>query len=248
MDKQALVNKKAWEHRAYEFWNNRHGGAAEQAAKIVANPAVRKHYRKYLDNVSGKKIANPCGSNGRQAVPLAFLGADVTVFDISEGNKRYALELAAAAGVSIDYVLGDFLEIDLDEYGEAYDIVYAEGGILHYFSDIDMFTKILFSITKPNGRLILSDFHPFRKISSASLGTDGDYFDKQIHSGKVAYQDFFPKDEQEDFPKCSLRFYTLSEIINSVITAGFTIEEFLEHPAVDDEKRPAEFTIIAYSK
>lgn len=40
------------------------------------------------------KIANPCGSNGRIAVPLALLGADVTIFDISEENKRYALELA----------------------------------------------------------------------------------------------------------------------------------------------------------
>jgi len=40
--------------------------------------------------------------NGRKAVPLALLGADVTVFDISEENKRYALELAEAANTHIE--------------------------------------------------------------------------------------------------------------------------------------------------
>lgn len=53
-----------------------------------------KKHSKYFQNVKDLKIANPCGSNGRRAVALALLGADVTVFDISEENKRYALELA----------------------------------------------------------------------------------------------------------------------------------------------------------
>lgn len=60
------------------------------------------------------KIANPCGSNGIMAVRLSLLGADVTVFDISEENRRYAIELAKEAGVEIQYILGDFLETDID--------------------------------------------------------------------------------------------------------------------------------------
>ena len=51
---------------------------------------------------SGIKIANICGSCGKKAVPLAILGAEVTVFDISEDNKRYALEVAAAAKVDLN--------------------------------------------------------------------------------------------------------------------------------------------------
>ena len=111
MRQQALVNKSAWEYRAYDFWNHSHGSPREKAASIKSDPLARFHYlKKYFRNISGMKIANPCGSNGRMAVPLAVLGADVTVFDISEENRRYALELSKEAGVSIQYVIGDFCD------------------------------------------------------------------------------------------------------------------------------------------
>ena len=64
-------------------------------------------------------------------MPLAVLGADVTVFDISEDNKRYAIELSDAAGVQIDYQVCDVLEIDMTQYGGAFDVVFFEGGVLH---------------------------------------------------------------------------------------------------------------------
>ena len=251
MRKQAEINKTAWEYRAYEHWNNE-ATPNEMAAYIKSDPKARlRYHQEYFEKINGLKIANPCGSNGRIAVPLALLGADVTVFDISEENKRYALELAKEAGTSIEYIIGDFCEVDTDQFGNSFDIVYVEGGILHYFSDLQNFTKALYSIMKQNGQLILSDFHPFRKINafgsamSVFQQTDGNYFDSQIHNGDVAYQSFFDKDEQLSFPKCSLRYYTLSEIINSVISSGFTIKKFLEHPNWNDPKLPGEFTIIA---
>lgn len=254
MREQASINKAAWEYRAYDFWNQA-GSPAEKAADIKSDPLARFHFhRKYFENIARKKIANPCGSNGRMAVPLALLGAEVTVFDISDENKRYALELAKEAGVSIQYVLGDFCETDLVEHGEEFDIVFAEGGIIHYFSDIDVFTKMLYSIIKTNGQLILSDFHPYRKINREGspmmsvTQTNGDYFDSHLHNVNVAYQSFFHKEEQDLFPKCLCRFYTISEIINSVIASGLEIKEFLEHPSFEDNKLPGMFTIVAFRR
>ena len=254
MREQASVNKTAWEYRAYEFWMQQDDPAVKAAA-IRSDPLARFHWHKpYFQDVRGKKIANPCGSNGRMAVPLAWLGADVTVFDISEENRRYALELAAATGVEIRYVLGDFCETDRTVYGDTFDIVYAEGGILHYFTDIDAFTRMLHAITKPAGQLILSDFHPFRKIQRAGSAmmsvaqTGGDYFDTGLHSVDVAYQGFFPTEDQDAFPKCLCRFYTLSEMINSVIASGFTIKEFSEHPSFEDSRLPGLFTVVAYKE
>ena len=252
MRKQAQINKKAWEYRAYEHWTNQ-ANANEKAIYIKSNPkACLRYHQKYFQNINGLKIANPCGSNGRIAVPLALLGADVTVFDISDENKRYALDLAREAGVNIQYIVGDFCEVDTVKFENSFDIVYAEGGILHYFSDLKDFTHSLYTITKKKGLLILSDFHPFRKINASGSTmmsvfqlTNGDYFDSQIHAGDVAYQSFFETDEQKTFPKCSLRYYTLSEIINSLILSGFVIKEFIEHPNFNNKKLPGEFTIIA---
>ncbi len=76
-------NKRVWNYRAYEFWQNRHGTPQEFAATICANPchAVRRHIE-YLGDIKGRRIINILGSNGRKAVPLAILGADVTVIFI----------------------------------------------------------------------------------------------------------------------------------------------------------------------
>lgn len=102
MEKSSAINKTVWEYRAYEFWNQRDGSPVDKAKEIMADPrASLKKHQNYFEEVVGKRIANLCGSNGRKAVPLALLGADVTIFDISEDNRRYALELADCAGTEI---------------------------------------------------------------------------------------------------------------------------------------------------
>jgi len=244
MREQAEQNKKAWEYRAYEA---RSIGETiqEQAKEILENPKARLRYHaKYFDNIAGKRIANVCGSDGRRTIPFAVLGAEATLFDISEPQIKYALELAEAVGVKLEYVLGDFIETDIIKYGNTFDFLYMEGGIVHYFSDLDVFTKTLYAITKHNGRLILCDAHPYRKLDNSGI-TDGDYFDTRLHEVDAPLGSVFSKEEQEAFPKILMRIYNISEIINSVISAGFTLKEFIEHPHYKDPKRPMEFTIIA---
>jgi SAM-dependent methyltransferase len=248
MNEQSILNKKAWEYRAYEFWNNRDGSPMDKANKILKNPkACLKHHQEYFNNIEGKNIANICGSNGRKAIPLSLMGANVTVFDISEENKKYALELARCANTSIDYIVCDIYDIDLKKYEDSFDILYLEGGILHYFNDINKLMPILYSLLKDSGKMVLNDFHPLRKCidEGNSRQTQGNYFDDELHNGDLAYKQFFSKEQQKDFPDCSFRFYTLSEIINSVITVGFQLKKFDEHPNWNNENIPGEFTIIA---
>lgn len=98
MKEYTVQNKRAWEYNAYEFWVKQSGTPAERANKVLENPAgMLKRYADYFDTYEDVRIANICGSCGKKAVPLAVLGAEVTVFDISEENKRYALEVAEAA-------------------------------------------------------------------------------------------------------------------------------------------------------
>lgn len=57
------------------------------------------------------------------------------------------------------------LEIDRKRFGDAFDVVFMEGGILHYFHDIDAFMDMMYILLKPGGNMICSDFHPFTKIA-----------------------------------------------------------------------------------
>ena len=249
MKEYTKQHKKAWEFNAYEFWVTHAGTPEERAKEDREDPEkMLRKYARYFDRYEGVKVANICGSCGKKAVPLALLGAEVTVFDISEENRRYAAETARAAGVPLDYVVTDVMEIDLEKYGGYFDVVFMEGGILHYFHDIDEFMRMMFSLLKPGGKMICSDFHPFTKIMDRLklerpvMG----YFSTEIYEGEMAHARFFPEEIRSKMPKCSLRRYTMSEIVNSVIRSGFRLDRLDEHPAWENDQLPGEFTIIAY--
>ena len=161
-------HKKAWEYDAYDFWVKHNGRPEERAREDADNPRkMLRRYADYFDRFEGVRVANICGSCGKKAVPLALLGAEVTVFDISEANKRYALETARAANVRIGYETCDIMKIDLSKYGGCFDAVFMEGGVLHYFHDIGEFMDMMYALLKPGGKMICSDFHPFTKIMDA---------------------------------------------------------------------------------
>ncbi|MDD3225348.1 MAG: class I SAM-dependent methyltransferase [Clostridium sp.] len=241
-------NKKAWEYNAYDFWVNKSGKPSDRAKKDLENPKkMLKKYANYFDTYEGVKIANICGSCGKKAIPLAILGSEVTIFDISEDNKKYALEVANEANVNIDFIVCDVLEIDMNKYEEHFDVVFMEGGILHYFHDINQFMRIMHHLLKTNGRMICSDFHPFQKISD-TLELEQptmSYFSTDVFEGEMAHARFFPDEIRRKMPLCSYRKYTISEIINAVVENGFTLNRFDEHPSWTNKNVPGEFTIIA---
>ncbi len=248
MEDHSLQHKKAWEFDAYNFWVRTSGTPAQRAAKAKEDPKrMLKQYAAYFDSFEGVKVANICGSCGKKAIPLALLGADVTVFDISEDNKRYAMETAKEADAAISFEVCDIMKIDMGRYEAYFDVVFMEGGILHYFHDIGEFMDIMYKLLKSGGKLICSDFHPFTKISDIlrfGQPTPG-YFYSEVFEGEMAHARFYDEETRKQIPKCRYRKYTISEIINGIIGAGFTLERFDEHPAWEDEKLPGEFTAVA---
>lgn len=247
MEEYSKKNKQAWEFNAYDFWCQ-NCTPQERAKADMQNPISQlKKYANYFDTYEKVRIANICGSCGKKAVPLAILGADVTVFDISEDNKRYAIEVAENANIKIDYQVCDVLEIDINTYGNSFDVVFMEGGILHYFHDINQFMKVMYSLLKDNGKMICSDFHPFTKIID-TLGLElktMNYFSTDVYKGEMAHARFFDEEIRKQMPLCSYRKYTISEIINSVIRTGFILRQFDEHPSWENQNLPGEFTLIA---
>lgn len=241
-------NKKAWEYTAYDFWLKAEGQPTDFAGKIKQDPIG--HLRKftaYFDSYENLRTANICGSCGKKALALAALGAEVTVFDLSEDNRRYAMEAAAAAEIPLNYEVCDVLEIDGSQYGGFFDIVFMEGGILHYFHDLKEFMRMMYALLKPDGKMICSDFHPFTKINDVlNQGIPKmSYFSTEIFEGEVAHAHFYEEEFRSQIPKCRLRKYTLSEIINAAIESGFAIRRFDEHPAWTDSDLPGEFTLVA---
>ena len=74
------------------------------------------------------------------------------------------------------------------------------------------------------------------------------YFSTEVFEGEMAHARFYDEETRKQFPKCSYRKYTISEIINAVIGAGFSIRSFDEHPSWTNPNIPGEFTVIAEKK
>ncbi|MFK3938354.1 class I SAM-dependent methyltransferase [Alkalihalobacillus sp. NPDC078783] len=233
-------NQRAWNDESYQAWVKRFGVPSEAAQKIKADPekpltTLLPHFGEVTD----KRIMNLMGSNGTKAVPLALLGADVTVADFSPGNKRYAMELAEASGVTISYVLGDVLDLQV-EVQPPYDLVFAEMGILHYFKDLKPFFEMIYTLLGEKGQCVIRDFHPVSTKLITSKGTTakirkhkvtGDYFDSSLYEQNVSFSKF----DTETTSMVLLRKWTLGEIVTAAAKSGLKISELIEEPNLSSD-------------
>jgi len=238
-------NRIAWEAQPYQAWVVAHG-APNDAAQVLLQDPKRKLRRilPHLNNPKGERIANPLGSHGRVAVALALLGADVTVFDISAPNERYAIELAKCANVSIEYVVGDFLET-ASHYDHEFDRVVMELGILHYFNNLDDLVRVVRLLLKLKGTVVLTDFHPLLKkaihIHDGRVELGGDYFSTDVLESSTPYEVFL----NETLPTCLIRRWTLGEIVTAFAQNGFRINKLIEEPSIEASHLPGTFTLVA---
>ena len=62
---------------------------------------------------------------------------------------------------------------------------------------------------------------------------------------ELCYQQFFPVEEQHDFPNCQLRYWTLGEIVTAFTQAGLTIDQLIELPHEQLADFPGQFIVTA---
>jgi 2-polyprenyl-3-methyl-5-hydroxy-6-metoxy-1,4-benzoquinol methylase len=243
------ANRVAWSDPAYyALWCQRYGTPEVVAEEIARDPWCQlKRYRAHLGQVHGKRIVNLLGSIGRKAVPLALLGADVTVVDASPVNERFAEALAESAGVSIRYIVSEVLDVELRHLGEPFDVVLMEGGILGYFVDLAPLAELCFDLARPGGRLVLGEMHPIRKCVKTQNGVahlEGSYFDRTIHEGTLPLVCLKSGSDLSEYPATRSRLWTMAEIITAFARAGFVLRVLEETPG-DVPEIPGMFHLVA---
>lgn len=248
-EQMARANKTAWETKAYQAWIQHHGSAEELAGRLKQDPKhPLRHWLKYIGNPAGLKVLNLLGSHGMKATCLALLGAEVTVVDISEENRRYASEVAAAAGVELNYICADVLKIPGEDALGTFDIVLMEFGILHYFTDLNAIFSVVSRRLTANGRLMLTDFHPFARAWMTTRNLQhptGNYFDDTLKEGEVAFAKLLPEEERSGLAQVVTRGWTVGDIITSVASQGLYIRTFEEIRSPGDPRFPEFYTLIA---
>lgn len=261
-DFELVENLEAWQEDTYDAWVERFGTPAEVVAKLRRNPtAVLRPLHKLLGDLKGARVANLMGSSGVKALALAMLGADVTVIDWSPGNARYARELAAAALLEVRYLICDVLTLPAAELLPCHDVVLAELGIVHYFTDLGPLMRVAHGLLRPGGRFVLRDFHPVStKLISSRGGTaktrkhkvTGDYFDTALEEKEAPYAKHVAQVSPEDAAparRVLWRRWTLGEIVTAVASSGLVVKLLREEPNLSsdtfDKGIPKTFTLVA---
>jgi SAM-dependent methyltransferase len=134
-----------------EMWDNRYradGYAYGTAPNVFFKTALEKY-------AVGGRLLLPAEGEGRNAVYAAQQGLEVSAFDISTAGREKARQLAADRGVSIDYRVGDFLEMDFaDASFDATALIYA-----HFPPHLlPTYHRKIVRLLKPGGLVILEGF------------------------------------------------------------------------------------------
>lgn len=235
------TNRAAWNADRYQAWCDAYGEPRVAAHKIVADPAhVLRRLICHLGEVNGRRVCSVQGSHGRVAAALAKLGAEVTVIDFAEENRRYALALAEACGVTIDYRVCDVMEAGGLGLSGDFDALVMELGVVHYHQDIGRFFSVMRELAKSGGLLVLNEFHPVQRKLFWDAA-DGDYFRAELIVADVPD----PTGEGRRLGECAYRMWTLGEIVTAAVRAGFILEKLEEHPDWDNPRLPGTFTLVA---
>ncbi|MDE6710682.1 MAG: class I SAM-dependent methyltransferase, partial [Oscillospiraceae bacterium] len=207
--------KNAEDYNAYDYFVYKNGKPADRGKKITADPAAMlEDFAGYFEDYKGLKIAAISDTDGSYAIPMACMGAEVTVFGIFEEGKKYALKTAEAAGVNINYEICDVLDMD-KRFFDSFDAVVIKRGTIHYFYDIETFFNIIRRALKTGGKLYCIDFHPFYKEDVCLVS-------------KHRFSNI-----QRLLPEASEKRFALTDILQAVSLCGLKITSFDEEIVTD---------------
>lgn len=133
-----------------QFWNERYA-----ADDYVYGTEPNEFLKAELPKLKPGRILFPGEGEGRNAVFAAQSGWDVTAFDSSFEGKAKAARLAAARGVSVNYILASYDEVEFAE--ESFDclvFIYTHMPAATRREYHQRFLKWL----KPGGKVILEGF------------------------------------------------------------------------------------------
>lgn len=213
--------------------------------------------------LNGKTIAQFCCNNGRELLSLMQLQPRSGVgFDFAENILEQARANAAKAGITnCDFVQTDILKID-DHHREQFDFIIFTIGAITWFKDLTLLFEIVSKCLKPNGVLLVNDFHPLMNMLATP---EEDAFDPNCIN-KIAYS-YFRTDpwlENDGMGYMAGQYasktftcfsHTVSDIINSTINAGMTIKKWNEYnydvgltDIYDNKEYPLSYILIAQKK
>jgi SAM-dependent methyltransferase len=182
-----------------------------------------------LPDVEGATLFHPQCHFGLDTLSWARRGARVSGLDFSGPAVKAAREIAARAGIDADFVEGNLYSASEAVGGRRFDIVYTGLGALIWLPDIRRWADVMASLTRPGGKLYLSEFHPIAAMfGDDDLTVEHSYF----RAGPIEWNDegtYADLSAPTEHNRSIEWHHGLGEIVSALIASGFRLEFLHEH-------------------
>ena len=193
---------------------------------------LNSHIQSEIGDLAGKRIIHLQCNTGADTIMLAKMGAsEVVGVDLVPDNILYAKKLAADAGVAnVDFIESDIMELSA-KHSEKYDVVFISEGAIGWLPDMAKWGQTVRHLLKDDGFVYIFEGHPFMLMFNESKLKDGvteikyPYFkkDPDIDNTIGGYAS-----ESKSGVETFFWMYKVSDVLNSLISAGLCIEYFNE--------------------
>ena len=233
MDEVARYNVERWENLV-------------QANALFTRPKLELNAelaREWLDSdamfgdLRGKKVLLLAGGGGQQSAAFALLGAQVTAFDLSEGQLARDRQVALHFNVTIATQQGDMRDLSVFA-DDTFDLVYQPYS-LNFVPDARVVFAQVARVLRPSGIYYFMCANPFAAGLTEQAWNGEGYTLKQPYAqgAKIIYQDpdwVYERDATDKpIPGPQEFRQTLSTLLNGLIQEQFRLLRLEEIGAVE---------------
>jgi SAM-dependent methyltransferase len=202
-----------------------------------------------MGDVSGKSLLHLQCHFGMDTLFWARRGAKVTGVDFSDKSIDLARSLSRELGIEADFICCNIYDLP-ETLRDRFDIVYTSGGVLCWLPDLKRWGKIIAHFLKPGGFFYILEGHPFIMVFNDEKSPDNtepkvkhSYFHTPEPTKWESECDYTSSakgslkwiDEDPDVMVTHASYewtHSMSDIINSLISAGLKIEFLHEYPEI----------------
>ncbi|MFI6830513.1 class I SAM-dependent methyltransferase [Kribbella sp. NPDC050241] len=205
-----------------------------------------------LGPLEGRDVLHLQCHLGTETIAFARRGARTTGLDLSAKSLEEARQIAADAGVEVDYVHANVYDAVEAVQGRRFDVVYTGKGALCYLPDLEHWARVVRDLLKPGGALYVVEFHPLlnamRPVSLPGESDDliirADYLEGRgpiAHDSTVTYTGDAVPGRQTSYEW----MHGLGEVVTTLASTGFHVtslreSEVLQWPRWPSMKQTAE--------
>jgi SAM-dependent methyltransferase len=233
-------NRRGWDAVSAQ-WQQRIDGHIDWR-RCPADPGIAlvEEELPYLQDVSDQEVCVLGSGDNLVVFTLAGMGAQVTSVDISQTQLDIAAGRARELGLDIEFVRSDVTELSGLADG-TFDLVYTGGHVAAWVSDLDRYYAEAGRILRPGGRIVVNEYHPFRRLWKASVPTlelEVPYFER----GPFEYDRSEEVDDWGGGPLPSHEYHwTVGDFASALFKGGFELTALHEfgYRVYEDWESPA---------